>query len=310
MPVADADHLHRGWVPSFLTLAVLWGCSFAFIGIGLEALTPVQVAFWRLALGAITLLTILMVTRQRLPRRPSTWGHLVVLASLLNAAPFTLFALGQQSVSSVLAGIINAATPLVTLLVVLVAFPEEKPTRARIAGLLIGFAGILIVLGIWRGFAVGDWQGVLACLGAIVCYGLAFPYSRRHLSGTGDGPVSLATGQVSLAALIMVPVLAITGVAPESAVNARIALSMVALGALSSGVAYILNFRIIARAGSTTASSVTYLTPVVAAVIGVSVLGEELTWNQPVGALVVLLGVAVAQGRLPRLNRPVRTRTT
>ncbi|MGQ7353035.1 DMT family transporter [Quadrisphaera oryzae] len=292
------------WVPAFAALALLWGCSFAFIHIGLRALTPVQVAFWRLALGAVTLLVISAATHTRLPHTRRTWAHLLVLALLLNAAPFTLFAIGQQSVSSVLAGIINATTPLATLVVILAAFREERPTRARTTGLLIGFAGVAVVLGIWRGFAGSELAGVLACLGAVACYGIAFPYSRRYLAGSGEGPVALATAQVLLAAGLMLPVLAITGAAPTAHVTPTVVIAMLALGALCSGVAYVLNFRIVAAAGASTASSVTYLTPVVAAVVGVSVLGEHVQWNQPVGAVVVLVGIAVSQG----LHRAVAAR--
>ncbi|MEH3075562.1 MAG: DMT family transporter [Quadrisphaera sp.] len=302
-PTAPAPTASR-WLPAFIALALLWGCSFAFIHIGLQALTPVQVAYWRLALGALTLLAISAATRTHLPRARRTWGHLLVLALLLNAAPFTLFAIGQQSVSSVLAGIINATTPLATLAVILAAFREERPTRARATGLLIGFAGVAVVLGIWRGFAGSELTGVLACLGAVACYGVAFPYSRRYLAGSGEGPVALATAQVLLAAGLMLPVLAVTGAAPTAPVTLTVVVAMLALGALCSGVAYVLNFRIIAAAGASTASSVTYLTPVVAAVVGVSVLGEHVQWNQPVGAAVVLVGIAISQG----LHRAVTAR--
>lgn len=288
------------WVPHFLVLASFWGCSFALTRVGLEALNPVQVAFWRLLIGAITLAVIAVLMRARLPRRRATWMHLSVVAALLNAAPFTLFAMGQEHVSSTLAAIINAATPLVTLLVVLFAFPEEKPTLSRGLGLLTGFVGILIVLGIWRALPEGEVGGIAACLAAIACYGIAFPYARRYLHEENVAPVGLATGQVGLATLMMVGPLLITGTEVEGSITLHVGLSLLALGALSSGVAYILNFHIIAQAGATTASSVTYLTPVVAAVVGVSLLGETMAWHEPVGALVVLLGVAISQGRLTR----------
>ncbi|MGC1206601.1 MAG: DMT family transporter, partial [Ornithinimicrobium sp.] len=250
------------WVPQFLSLAVFWGCSFAFIGISLESLTPVQVAFWRLFLGAVTLAVIVVVTRTRLPDDLRTWAHLAVVAAFLNAVPFTLFAIGQQHVSSVLAAIINAATPLVTLLVVIAAFPEEKPTWFRGLGLATGFAGILVVLGVWRTLPEGELRGVVACLAAIACYGIAFPYSRRYLRDTGVRPAGLAAGQVGMATMMLLPVVLITGVKPTSPLTGRVIIAMLALGAFSSGIAYILNFHVVAQAGATTASSVTYLTPV------------------------------------------------
>ncbi|MFB9376736.1 DMT family transporter [Kineococcus gynurae] len=296
-----------GWVPAFVALAVLWGCSFALVHVGLRALTPVQVAFWRLALGASTLLVVSAATRTRLPRGRRTWAHLLVLAALLNAAPFTLFAVGQQSVSSVLAGIINATTPLATLLVILVAFREERPTRRRTTGLLTGFVGVAVVLGVWRGLAAGELTGVLACLGAVACYGVAFPYARRHLASSGARPVALATAQVLLATGLMLPVLALSGTTPTAPPTPTVVAAMVALGALCSGLAYVLNFHVVAARGASTASSVTYLTPVVAAVVGVAFLGEHLRWNQPLGAGLVLVGIAVSQGhRFPGRAAPGR----
>jgi drug/metabolite transporter (DMT)-like permease len=288
-----------GWLLSFLVLAVIWGCSFAFIRIGLRALTPVQVASVRLLFGAVALLVIAAIVGVPLPRSRTTWAHLAVVAALLNAAPFTLFAIGQQHISSVLAGIINAATPLTTLLVILLAFPDERPTRERLAGLLVGFVGVAVVLGAWRGFSGGTLAGVVACLAAVCCYGIAFPYARRHLSSTGEPPIALAAGQVGVAALQMLPVLAVSGARPPGDLTPSVVTAMLALGVLGSGVAYILNYRIVDAAGASTASTVTYLTPVVAAVVGVALLGESVSWNQPVGGAIVLLGVAVAQGRVP-----------
>lgn len=296
------------WQASFLALGAIWGCSFLFIKLGLQSFTPVQVAFGRLAIGALTLLAIARATGTPLPRRRATWRHLAVVALLFCSIPFTLFAWGETQVSSILAGIINACTPLATLAVTLAAFPEERPTRERVAGLAIGFAGALVVVGAWDGIGGGELAGVLACVGAICCYGIAFPYTRRHFVASGDGPIGIATGQVVLGALFLLPVIvaqaALGGGAVTTPISGGTIAGMLALGALGSGVAYVLNTRIVMIAGGTVASSVTYITPLFAVVAGVALLGEPLSWHQPVGGAVVLLGVAVAQGRI----RPARAR--
>ncbi|WP_372592733.1 DMT family transporter [Actinotalea sp.] len=294
----------RSWIPGFLLLAVIWGCSFAFIKVGLEALTAFQVASVRLGLGALTLLAISAMTGTRLPRGSRTWGHLLVVGALSCAIPFTLFAYGEQHLTSVLAGLINAATPLATLAVILVAFPEERPTRDRVTGMLVGFLGVLTLTGVWEGFSSGEALGVLALIGAISCYGISYPYARRYLSSGGESPIALATGQVLLGALLTLPMLAWTGTALVAPLTPAVVLSMIALGSLGSGVAYVLNFRIIAAVGSSVASTVTYLTPVVATLLGVLVLHERLHWFEPVGGAVVILGIAVSQGRL-RMRRRV-----
>lgn len=296
------------WQLAFALLGSIWGCSFLFIKLGLQSFTPVQVGFGRLAIGAVTLLLVSWLTGSGLPRRRETWRHLAVAALLFCSIPFVLFAWAETQVSSILASIVNSMTPLATLLVVLVSFPEEHLTRQRIAGLVVGFLGALVVIGIWNGIGGGELLGVLAALGAIACYAVAFPYTRRHLTGTGDGPIAIATGQVLLAALFLVPVVAVMAMLGAGEVRMPLAadtvLGMLALGALGSGVAYILNTHIVMAAGGTIASSVTYVTPVFAVAAGALVLSEPLTWNEPVGGAIVLLGVAIAQGRLRLPARP------
>ncbi len=290
------------WQGAFLLLAAIWGSSFLFIKIGLEALSPLQVALGRMAFGTVTLLVIVLIRGERLPRDRWLWGHLAITALLLNALPFSLFAYGETAVSSILAGIWNATTPLLTLVVVLVALPEERPTRRRVVGLLIGFAGVLVVLGSWRGVEAGALLGNLACLGAAASYGLGFPYSRRYLAGRPESVLALSTAQLlcGTAELMLVtplPTLSVAGI------PVRVLVSVATLGAIGTGIAYILNNRIIREAGATTASTVTYLIPLFSTVAGLLVLDERLSWHEPLGGLIVLLGVAVSQGRLSLLPR-------
>jgi Permeases of the drug/metabolite transporter (DMT) superfamily len=293
-PGSRAPHLP--WQVSFLLLGAIWGCSFWWIKLGLEMLAPVQVAFVRLAVGGGALLIVSALTGTRLPRSRSTWRHLFVMAMLMNSIPFTLFAIGETHVSSVLAGIINASTPLTTLAVILLAFPEEHPNVDRVLGLLAGFLGILVVVGVWQGLGTGELTGIAACLGAVTCYGIAFPYSRRHIAGLPDSGVSLATGQVLIGAAVLLP-FGVAGGMPGP-ISAGPVLGLLGLGALGSGIAFALNYQVIRAAGPSTASTVTYLTPLFAVVVGAIFLGESVTWYEPVGGLVVLFGVAVAQGRI------------
>ncbi len=295
------------WQASFVALGLIWGCSFLFIKLGLQSFSPVEVAFGRLAVGAVVLLAVARLTRTRLPRTPGTWRHLAVVGLLFCSLPAMFFAYGETRVSSILAGIINAATPLATLAVVLAAFREEQPTRERMAGLGIGFAGVLVVLGVWEGIGTAELPGVLACVAAIACYGLAYPYTRRYLVPTGLGPIALATGQVLLGAVFLVPLLAVTiavgGIGIATPIEPSAIVGILALGALGSGIAYVLSTRIVITAGPTVASSVTYIPPIVAVAVGAAILGEPLTWNEPVGAVIVLFGVAVAQGLVRRPDR-------
>jgi drug/metabolite transporter (DMT)-like permease len=291
----------KSWLPIYLALGMVWGCSFIFIKLGVEILTPLGLAFVRSALGAFALLLISRRRTISLPREREIWWHLCVASLFLNVVPFALFAFAETHVTSVLAGIINAVTPLMTLLAMTLIFREEKITKPQILGLVIGFLGVLTVLGAWKGLGNNPPVAILALLVAVLCYGIGFPYTKKYLIPHQIAPEALATGQISVAALTLLPFTLVDGIATE---NYRLGpvLAMLALGILGTGYAYIWNFQIISAAGSAIASSVTYVTPLVAVIVGVLFLGEAVTWNEPIGGLVVLLGAAISQGRL-RLNR-------
>jgi len=295
----------RSWLPSYLILALIWGFSFYFIMIGLEAFTPVGVAFTRIAFGAVTLVIIALATRTPLAPRWA-WKYLFIASLLWVSIPWMLFGYGETQVSSALAGIINGATPLMTLLAILVAFPEEKPTAQRVIGLLLGFVGIIVVVGPWQGIEVGNALGIGALVLAITCYGIAFPFARRYLYSAKDAegnprpplnPIALALAMMIWGLVITGPIALVTGVS-NAPMTLPPLLAVAALGILGSGIAYVLNFRVVQRSDATTASTVTYLTPLVAVIAGAILLNEHISWNQPVGGVVVVLGAAIAQGVL------------
>lgn len=290
----------------FLALAVTWGASFLFIKVGLEGLSPSQVVLGRLVAGGLALVVITIVTRQALPREAVVWGHLAVVSVLLCVVPFSLFAWAEQHISSGLASIYNATTPLMTMLVALVALPQERPTRTRLAGLLAGFLGVMVVLAPWRGLEGGEALAQAGLLLATACYGVSFVYLRRFVAPRGLHAVPLATVQVSLGAVLMLLAAPFVADQPMN-LDGRVTLSVLALGVVGTGFAYVWNTNVVAGWGATNASTVTYLTPVVGVALGVLILGEHVSWNQPVGALVVVLGIAISQERLTPL---VRLRTS
>lgn len=288
----------------FGLLAAAWGASFLFIKVGLQGLSPGQVVLGRLVVGAVTLVVVSAVTRQSLPRAPIVWAHLTVVSVLLCVAPFLLFAWAEQHIGSGLASIYNASTPLMTMLVALAALRQERPTRARLAALLIGFGGVLVVLAPWHGVGGGSLTAQGACLLATGSYGLAFVYLRRFISPFGLGAVPTATVQVGLGAVIMGLLTPLVAAGPVH-LSSAVVCSVLALGAAGTGLAYVWNNNIVAAWGATNASTVTYLTPVVGVVLGIAVLREPLSWNEPVGMAVVVAGIAISQGRL---KLPHRTR--
>ncbi|CAN2222372.1 RhaT Permeases of the drug/metabolite transporter (DMT) superfamily [Candidatus Nanopelagicaceae bacterium] len=292
---------NKSWIPTYIAVGIVWGCSFIFIKLGLEFLTPFGVAFGRCALGAATLLIVAKVRGFQLPTDRRVRFHLWVVALLLNVIPGILFALAETEVTSILAGIINAVTPLMTLVAILVVNREEKPKAFQIIGLFIGFLGVLTVLGAWQGLGENPLWAILVLLGAVACYGISFPYTRRFVMPHKLQPESIVAMQLTLAAITLLPLYLFDGIAKDEYRPGPL-LAMLALGIFGSGFAYLWNFRVMEIAGSAIASSVTYLTPLVAVIVGVIFLNESITWYEPVGALIVLLGAAIAQERI-KINR-------
>jgi len=292
--------MRKSWLPAYLALGTVWGCSFIFIELGLEFLTPFGVTFIRCALGAITLIIIARIRKINLPTDRKVWQKLWVVALLLNVIPGVLFAFAQQYVTSVFASIINAATPLMTLVFILVIFREEKLKREQIYGLLIGALGVMTVVGVWKELGDNQLVGVIALLIAVSCYGASYPYSTRNVIPLKLKPEALAAGQLIMAAITLLPLFIINGISNDSYPRQSV-IAMLCLGIFGSGFAYIWNFSITSAAGSAIASSVTYLTPVVAVIVGRLYLGEEIVWHEIVGAIIVILGALLSQGRLNRL---------
>ncbi|MFJ6717961.1 MULTISPECIES: DMT family transporter [unclassified Streptomyces] len=289
------------WRVRFVILSVIWGFSFLLIKVGTEGFAPFQVALGRVASGALTLLAVLLVRRERLPRGRRTWAHLSVSALLLNTAPFSLFAFAEQSIPSGLAGICNATSPLWGMVLSLVALSEDRPTRRRFAGLGLGFLGVLTVLGAWQGFSGVDAKGAVLALLASLCYPIGWIYVRRTLAGVPGSPVAMTGAQLILSTLQLLLVSALFTSAPTG-LPLWPTLAVIALGALGTGTALQMQYGLVSEIGPTTAQMVTYFVPVIATTAGVLVLGEQLHWNTPVGAVIVLAGAALTQAR-PAVRR-------
>jgi drug/metabolite transporter (DMT)-like permease len=286
------------WRAQVVLLALIWGLNFLEIRVAVLAIPPVLVTLGRLVLASMTVLGVLIATGQSLPRKPRVWAHIAVAALLCNSVPYALFAWGETHVSSVLAGILNAITPLMTVVAATAFLPEERPGVGRLGGFVIGLAGVIVIVDPFSGVGGPRLAGVLALLVATACYGLGYVYVRRYVAQGVDSPVALAGAQM-LSATAQVALVApfITRVPAHVPITALMAL--VALGVAGTGIGYILQYGIMKATGATTSSLVLYLTPIVSTAAGVLLLGERLAWTQPVGTAVILLGVALAQGRVP-----------
>ncbi len=298
-----------GWRWRFLALSLIWGFSFLFIKVGTEAFAPLQVTLGRMVFGTVVLAGAMAARRERLPRSPRRLAALAVAAFLLNALPFSLFAYAEQTISSTLAGLCNAATPLFSLVLSFVALSEDRPTRRRAAGAGIGFAGVLTVLGAWQGFSGQDPRGTVMALVAAASYAVGWIWVRRTLAGAPESSLSLSATQLGLGTVQMLIAVPLFTTLP-GAFPLRGVLSVAALGALGTGLAFLLQYGLVEAAGPTIATMVTYVVPVVATAAGATLLHEHLTWNEPVGALVVLAGAAIAQTAPGAFRRRGATRRT
>lgn len=295
--------ISKRWLPQYLILSLVWGASFAFTEAGLTITSPLGITATRHAIGAVVLILLLLITKKfnLLTGAPRLlWNRMVLVAMLLNVIPGYLFAFAQNHISTVIASIINSATPILTVLMLLIVFRTEPVTRKQVVGIMIGLTGGIIALGIEPGdLGDNDPIGVLAVIGAILCYGFAIPYVRKSITPLSDSSLMLATMQVAIAAVITASMFAIAilfGGTSFTTPTPWIATQVLILG-IGTGIAYVWHFQVIERAGSAVASTITYPTLLVSLIIGWIVLREEFAWEMVIGALLIVIGSAVTQQR-------------
>jgi drug/metabolite transporter (DMT)-like permease len=295
-----------GTLIRFGVLALVWGSSFLWIKIALTGLSPVQIAVVRTALGAAVVVALVYARGHRLPRSRKAWGHLAFAALFGNVIPFILFAVGEKTVDSGVAGVINSTTPLWTLAIGLLLGFEKQRGGARLAGLVLGFAGTLLIFAPWERSGLASW-GALACLAAAASYAVAYVYIGRTLSGQGLTSMQLSSTQLVIGTGLTALVVPVAGLQPVHLSLAAV-VAVVVLGVFGTGVAFIINYRLIEDEGPTNATTVGYLLPVVSVLLGAAFLGEALNARVVAGMVVVLFGIALTRRRPVTAVAPVDTR--
>jgi drug/metabolite transporter (DMT)-like permease len=286
--------------------ALIWGWSFLFIKVAVAGMTPSAVAGARIALGAVTMLVVVRAQGIVLTRDRTTWRHLLVMGVMFNVLPFTFLAWGEERITSALAAVLNATTPLFAALMTAILL-GERLRRVQLAGIVLGFVGVAIAAGVGGSDLAGSSViGSLAVVAAALCYGFGYTYARRNLSETP--PLVATTGQLILGSMVVVPFAVGTSVQHGIDLPPHRLLAIVLLGVLGTGYANFLNYRTIAELGPTRASVVTQLVPVVAVTVGVLFLGEPFRIRLVVGGALTLFGIALLNDRIRRFRTvPIAT---
>jgi drug/metabolite transporter (DMT)-like permease len=290
----------RGRTPGtwvlFLALALFWGSSYLWIKIGVETLPPFTLIAGRLLLGGAFLATVVAVAREPLPREPRMYGHLLVMSVVNIVLPFFLITVGEQTIDSALAAILNATVPLTVIVLAPVFLTDERITAPRVLGLAVGFAGVVVLMTPdLVNLTDADLTGELMLLGSSVCYGIGNVYAKRNVHGLR--PMIPALFQVGFAAAITTSLamaierpFELVRPAPEAVV------AVAWLGILGSGLAYLCYFTVLQRWGATRTSMVAYLLPVVGIALGV-LRGEPVTPERIVGTALIIAGIALVNSR-------------
>jgi drug/metabolite transporter (DMT)-like permease len=284
-----------------LALAACFSGSFFFNRVALAELPPLTIVLGRVGLGALALNLALRLRGERLPTGWESWRAFLMMGAFSNAVPFVLIVSGQTRIASGLASILNATTPLWTILVAHLLTRDEKLTPNRLLGVLIGLGGAVVVVGPTALLGIGGERGVLvgqlAVLAAPLCYAFAVVYGRRF---RGQPPLVTAAGQLTGATLWLIPVaFVIDRPWTLDLPGPRTLGAVVGLGLVCSAVAYVLFFRLLAAAGPTNLALVTFLVPIGAVLLGTTLLAEQLEPRQAIGMAVIFLGLATVDGRLP-----------
>ncbi len=313
-PSPPEAHTPRvAWQVKFAVLALIWGSSFLFMKVGLEAMTPVQIATLRVLTGAVVVLGLLAASGGRLPRSARVWRHLVVFGFFLSAFPFTLFAMSETRVSSALAGIGNSTTPIATVLATLVLLPHERVSGRKLLAVAAGFLGVVLIAQPWTVAERPDLLGFGMAVTGGASYGVGWTYYRRFLSGADLGGLSQPAAVLLVGSGFLIPTSLVawwldrghqaTPWSTHGTADGWRAwlplLAVLALGALGTGLAFMFQYDVVRAAGPVVGSTITYLIPVVSVLLGTLVLGEHLTWS-------AVAGFAVVLGAALTINRPDR----
>lgn len=279
-------------------LSVIWGGSFLFVGVAVRELPPLTIVALRVSVAAITLQVVLRVMGLSLPRSRAAWAAFFGMGILNNVIPFSLIVWGQSHIASGLASILNATTPLFTVIVAHYFTADEKLTGSRLGGVIVGFVGVAVMIGTAALTSLNaNVLAQLAVLGAALSYGFSGVFGRRFRT-MGIAPLVAAAGQVTASSCILLPVSFLvdrpwTLTMPSSAA----VLSLLALAVVSTAVAYLIFFRLLARAGATNVGLVTFLIPVSAILFGVLILGETLAARHIAGMVLIAAGLMLIDGR-------------
>ena len=283
-----------------ILLSILWGGSFFFVGVAVNNLPPLTIVTLRVGIAAFTLWVIAMMIGLRPPKSLKVWGAFLRMGLLNNAIPFALIVWAQTQIASGLASILNAATPIFTVVVAGILLPDERPTLLKVIGVVFGFVGVAVMIGVPALGDESDLLAQLAILAAAISYAFAAVYGRRFKS-LGVNPVITAAGQVTASALILLPVtLFVDGTIEMDSTNMSTWIAIIGLAVASTAIAYVLYFRILELAGATNVLLVTLLVPVSAVLLGSLFLNESLEMIHFLGMALIAFGLSAIDGRLWR----------
>jgi len=284
-----------------IALSILWGGSFFFVEVAISELPTLTIVLVRVALAAIALWLFIFITGISVPRSLAVWSSFLIMGLLNNVLPFSLIVWGQLHIASGLASILNATTPLFTVLVASALLHDEKITKNKLVGVIVGFVGIVVMIGSSALDGIGlNVAAQLAVIGAALSYAFAGVYGRRFKT-QNINPIVAAAGQVSASSLFLLPIVLVID-NPTSIVtpSTQVVMALVALALLSTAIAYVLYFQILASAGATNLLLVTFLIPVSAILLGTLILGETLQVSHMIGMAIITIGLIVIDGRLLR----------
>lgn len=302
---STAPHSSKSWLPLWIALTTIWGFSFFFIKIASEFLNPAQQTFGRMFFGAIVLIAVVGLSDRKYILRGPAIKHLFLIAMCAQVMPFTVFAIAVHHITSIAEGLLNTTMTLWTALLAVFMLPEEKLSRTRFYGLIIGFIGTLILMGVWNADFQSEWWAYIACGLCTLGYSFSALWMRKFVAPMNLEPISAVATQLTLGAIVCAIFAAFSRHKIETwPLNG--VLSILALGMLGTGAALVINFLLLQRAGAIATSTVTYGIPVVSTLAGALLLGEKLHWYEPFGAVIVFVGIAIVQQLLPR---PSRTKT-